>query len=211
MMPIRPRPYLALLAAIAAAACSAARTPPASGRPGEGSARSAQPYTAADVHFMSAMIAHHAQAIVMAGMARTHDAGPSVRVLAERIASAQQDEIRAMQEWLRAHGQPVPSAAAMDVNHMLHGVAHALIPGMLSESQMQQLDASSGKQFDRLFLSLMIQHHQGAISMVDELFASYGAAQDQTVFKLASDVDADQSAEIARMQTMLLDLVEQDP
>lgn len=171
----------------------------------EDSAR--RPYTAADVHFMSAMVGHHAQAIQMASWAATHDASPSVRTLADRIINAQRDEIATMQQWLRDRQQPVPDATPMGMRMVMDGVEHMmLMPGMLTEEQMKQLDAARGKQFDELFLTGMIQHHKGAVQMVKELFDSYGAAQDDLVFKFASDVNVDQTTEIARMQRMLVAL-----
>jgi uncharacterized protein (DUF305 family) len=169
----------------------------------EDSAR--RPYTAADVHFMSGMIGHHAQAIVMAGWAPTHGASAAVRILCDRIINAQRDEIATMQTWLRDRQQPVPEATAMGMKMVMDGVEHEmLMPGMLTEAQMKQLDAARGKEFDRLFLTDMIQHHQGAVQMVKELFDSYGAAQDDIVFKFASDVNVDQTTEIARMERMLV-------
>jgi uncharacterized protein (DUF305 family) len=164
------------------------------------------PYTQADVDFMTGMIAHHAQAIVMSHMAPTHGASASVRTLAERIINAQQDEIATTQMWLRDRNKPVPdpntSGMQMPMNASM-GSMPMLMPGMLTEAQMKQLDASRGKEFDRLFLSFMIRHHQGAVKMVSDLFDTNGAAQDQTIFKFASDVNADQTTEIARMQRML--------
>jgi uncharacterized protein (DUF305 family) len=163
------------------------------------------PYTAADVHFMSGMIGHHSQAIVMAGWAPTHGAGPSVRTLCERIINAQADEIATMQQWLRDRQLPVPEASPAGMKMVMDGVEHVmLMPGMLTEEQMKQLDAARGKEFDKLFLTFMIQHHRGAVEMVKELFESYGAAQDDLVFKFASDVQVDQTTEIARMQRMLV-------
>lgn len=168
----------------------------------EDSAR--RPYTAADIHFMSGMIGHHAQAIRMATWAPTHGASPSVRTLCERIINAQRDEIGTMQQWLRDRQQPVPEATPMGMKMVMDGVEHMmLMPGMLSEEQMKQLDAARGKEFDKLFLTDMIQHHKGAVQMVKELFDSYGAAQDDLVFKFASDVNVDQTTEIARMERML--------
>jgi uncharacterized protein (DUF305 family) len=162
------------------------------------------PYTEADVHFMSAMIGHHAQAIVMAGWAPTHGAGPSVRTLAERIVNAQQDEIATMQQWLRDRQQPVPEARPGGMKMTMNGHEHEmLMPGMLTEAQMKELDEAKGAEFDRLFLTYMIQHHRGAVSMVKDLFGTNGAAQDETVFKFANDVNVDQSTEIARMEKML--------
>ena len=166
------------------------------------------PYVAADIHFMSGMIGHHAQAIAMAHWAPTHDAGPDVRRLAERIINAQVDEITIMQNWLRDRRQPVPEAKPGPMKMMMNGMEHdMLMPGMLSDAQMKQLDAARGPEFDRLFLSFMIQHHRGATSMVKELFDTYGAGQDETVFKFASDVNIDQTTEIARMEKMLAALV----
>jgi uncharacterized protein (DUF305 family) len=165
------------------------------------------PYTEADVRFMSGMIGHHAQAIVMAHMAPTHGASPAVRRLAERIINAQQDEIGTMQRWLGDRLKPVPAANPAGMTHIMNGVEHVmLMPGMLTEAQMKQLDQARGAEFDRLFLLFMIQHHRGAVSMVKELFDSYGAGQDDTVFKFASDVNVDQSTEIARMEKMLVSI-----
>ena len=176
----------------------------------EDSAR--RPYTAADVHFMTGMIGHHAQAILMAGWAPTHGASPSVRVLCERIINAQRDEIATMQQWLRDRQQSVPDATPMAMAMPMEGHDHAgmerghamLMPGMLTDEQLKQLDAARGKEFDRLFLTFMIQHHKGAVEMVKQLFDSYGAAQDDLVFKFASDVNVDQTTEIARMERMLV-------
>ena len=162
-------------------------------------------YTQADVDFMSHMIAHHAQALVMAGWAPTHGANPSVQTLAGRIINGQQDEIATMQRWLRDRGQPVPEpgAGSMKMAGHQHGMHEMLMPGMLSDAQMKELDQARGAEFDRLFLTYMIQHHRGALTMVDQLFGTEGAAQEQTTFKLASDVSADQSTEVARMERML--------
>jgi len=166
------------------------------------------PYTQADIHFMSGMIGHHAQAIVMARWAPTHAAGPAVLTLAQRIINAQQDEIAKMQTWLADRLLPVPEATPAGLKMKMDGVEHVmLMPGMLTEAQMKQLDQAKGPEFDRLFLIFMIQHHRGAVSMVEELFGSYGAGQDLIVWKFASDVNIDQTTEIARMEKMLIDLV----
>jgi len=166
------------------------------------------PYTAADVHFMSGMIAHHAQAIKMARWAPTHGAGPSVQTLCDRIINAQQDEIVTMQRWLADRRQPVPEASPDGMRMMMGDMSHVmLMPGMLTPEQMHQLDAARGREFDRLFLTFMIQHHQGAVAMVKELFGTYGAGQDELVFKFASDVNIDQTTEIARMEQMLTALI----
>ncbi|MEP6990693.1 MAG: DUF305 domain-containing protein [bacterium] len=164
------------------------------------------PYTAADVHFMQGMIGHHAQAVVMARWAPTHGARESVRLLAGRIEVGQQDEIAFMQRWLRERHELVPDAAAlmehagMDMPGMAMG---DLMPGMLTPEQMAQLGKATGAEFDRLFLTDMIQHHQGALTMVDQLFGSQGAGQELYVFRFASDVSADQATEIDRMRSML--------
>ncbi len=150
------------------------------------------------------MIGHHAQAIVMSRWAPTHGANPEVRRLAERIINAQQDEIASMQRWLESRGEPVPETDPAGMKMTMGGHQHTmLMPGMLTKAQMRQLDQARGPEFDRLFLTYMIQHHKGAVSMVQDLFGSRGAAQDETVFKFANDVSVDQSTEIARMQKML--------
>jgi uncharacterized protein (DUF305 family) len=165
------------------------------------------PYTDADVRFMSGMIGHHAQALVMANMAPTHGASPAIRRLAERIINAQQDEIGTMQRWLGDRQKPVPDANPAGMKHLMNGVEHVmLMPGMLTDAQLKQLDQARGAEFDRLFLLFMIQHHRGAVAMVKELFDSYGAGQDETIFKFASDVNVDQATEIARMEKMLVSL-----
>ncbi|MFM8535312.1 MAG: DUF305 domain-containing protein [Acidimicrobiia bacterium] len=163
------------------------------------------PYTDADVEFMSGMIPHHAQAVIMAGWAATRGARKDVAVLCERIVVGQRDEIASMQQWLRDRGRPVPDAGS--TRHkmkMANGMEHdMLMPGMMSDEQMAALEKARGPEFDRLFLEGMIRHHQGAIDMVTELFKSHGAAQDEVIYRFASDVQADQEIEIARMQKML--------
>ena len=164
------------------------------------------PFTAADVSFMQGMIHHHAQAIRMASWAKTHGARPDVQILAERIDVSQRDEINFMQRWLRERHQDVPDPSMMQhMGHNMPGMTMPLMPGMLTPLQMQQLDSARGPDFDRLFLKGMIQHHQGAITMVDQLFASPGAGQELYVFRFASDVNADQNTEIERMRLMLGD------
>jgi uncharacterized protein (DUF305 family) len=166
-----------------------------------------RPYTQADVHFVSGMIDHHTQAILMAGWSRSHGAGHAVRTLSERIINAQQDEITLMQRWSRDRQQVVPRGSPRGMQMVVDGVAHPmLMPGMLTDDQLDQLDRARGAEYDRIFLTFMIQHHQGAVTMVKELFATPGAGQDETVFKLASDVNVDQTTEIARMQKMLATL-----
>lgn len=165
------------------------------------------PYTVADINFMSGMIHHHAQAIAMSRLAATHGANPEVQRLAARIINAQTDEISLMQQWLRDRRQPVPEPNPRGMVHVMNGVEHVMpMPGMLTDEQMRALDAARDSEFDRLFLTYMIQHHRGAIEMVKELLASYGAAQDETVFKFSADVNVDQTTEINRMLRMLLEL-----
>jgi uncharacterized protein (DUF305 family) len=166
------------------------------------------PYTEADIRFMSTMIGHHAQAIEMAHLAPARAGGQSIRTLAARIINAQQDEIAIMQRWLRDRNQPVPELHVEGGTVMVHGGAHGgMMPGMLTAEQMRELAAATGPEFDRLFLVGMIQHHRGAVTMVQDLFSSWGAGQDETVFKFASDVNVDQSTEIARMEEMLATLI----
>lgn len=176
-------------------------------------------FTEADVAFMNDMIHHHAQAIEMAQLAPSHGASESIRTLAARIINAQEDEIATMQRWLRTRGQPVPELHRMDdgrvmvhVPGMQHGAGHAMMqmPGMLSAEQLASLRAARGPAFDRLFLTLMIQHHTGAVAMVRDLFATDGAGQDEDVFRFASDVQVDQRTEVARMELMLRALPEAD-
>jgi uncharacterized protein (DUF305 family) len=197
-------------------------------------------FTEADVEFVTGMIGHHAQALIMSDMAPTHGASPQVQILAARIINAQQDEIALMQRWLRDRGQPVPEVTIDGLNltlemsepddsdspdeHMKHDADQAapgldmhadhdmhaaagghdhLMPGMLTQLQLEELDAAFGSEFDRLFLTGMIAHHGGAVLMVHDLFAVDGAGQDDAVFKLASDIQVDQITEIARMELML--------
>jgi uncharacterized protein (DUF305 family) len=178
-------------------------------------------FTDADVAFVTGMIAHHAQALIMSELAPTHGASPQVQTLAARIINAQTDEIALMQRWLEDRGQPVPrvSIDGLDLTieteaeagagheghmeHMNHGDAGHPMPGMLTPEQLEELAAAFGSEFDRLFLTYMIGHHAGAVIMVDELFGVDGSAQDGAVFKLASDVQVDQITEINRMQRML--------
>jgi len=211
----RPSPHscaagtLALLLALTGTA--AAQQPPAGGVQTAATLSPAQqaradsgrpPYTSADVAFISGMIGHHAQAVLMAGWAPSHGASAGVRALCERIAVAQRDEIAFMQRWLRERHEPVPPADPR--GHLMAGMDHPmLMPGMLTPEQMAELDAARGPEFDRLFLRFMIQHHQGAITMVDQLFSAPGAAQDGPVFRFAVDVHADQTTEIDRMNLML--------
>ena len=115
-----------------------------------------------------------------------------------------------MQRWLRDRGQPAPDPEAMG-GHAMHGGDHDLMPGMLTDEQLAELDAARGPDFDRLFLTYMIQHHRGALTMVNQLFDTYGAAQGDAIFKIASDIGADQTSEIDRMQTMLRAMISGTP
>lgn len=152
----------------------------------------------ADVQFMTGMISHHAQALVMSAFAPANRAGRQVGTLAARIINAQKDEISFMQQWLLDRGQPIP-----EVNDMGRPAHTMQLPGMLSPEQLEDLEKAKGLEFDRLFLTYMIQHHQGAVAMVHELFATDGAAQDDHTFKLASDIQVDQITEVARMRDMI--------
>ena len=162
-------------------------------------------FTEADVNFMTGMIAHHAQALVMSDLAPGNGASAEIKVLAARIINAQKDEIATMQQWLEDRGQPVPEVHIEGINLMVHGVDHhhMHMPGMLTSEQLQELAESKGVQYDKLFLTYMIEHHKGAVHMVHELFATDGAAQDEAAFKLASDIQVDQITEINRMELML--------
>jgi uncharacterized protein (DUF305 family) len=154
-------------------------------------------FTEADVHFMQGMIAHHAQAIYMSRMAAGHGANPHLLKFANKIDQSQIAEIRLMQEWLRHNGQSAPDTSSWRTMQM---------PGMLTASQLKQLDDAKGTGFDRQFLTLMIQHHNGALKMVSDLFAAPLAAQDVDVSVFANDVQTVQTAEIGVMQQMLAGL-----
>ena len=163
-----------------------------------------EPYSAADVEFMSGMIPHHAQAVLIAGWAASHGARPDLRIMCERIVVSQRDEIEMMRNWLRDRGEPVPAADATHHRMKMNGMEHdMLMPGMLSADDLAQLDKARGAAWDALFLRAMIRHHQGALKMVDDLFETHGALQDEDLFKFVSDLYADQTAEIERMEKML--------
>lgn len=173
-------------------------------------------YNEADVNFMNGMIGHHAQALIMSELAPENDASPEIRRLASRIINAQKDEINSMQQWLRDRDEQVPEVHIDGLDLMLHGVddhhhdGHEDMPGMLSQEQLEELADAEGSEFDRLFLEYMIQHHEGAVVMVDTLFGTDGGAQDEEAFRLASDIQADQITEIERMELMLEDLSESE-
>jgi uncharacterized protein (DUF305 family) len=191
-----------LLALIAVVLC---RSASAQGAPAPPPADSPRPlYGAADVRFMQGMISHHAQALAMVALIPDHSSREDMRLLGKRIEISQRDEIGLMQHWLSDRHQAVPTVDAQHITSMpgmqMKGM---LMPGMLTPEQMDQLAKAKGPEFDRLFLEGMIRHHQGALTMVSQLFATNGAGQEAEAFRFASDVDADQRAEIRRMQAML--------
>lgn len=159
-------------------------------------------HTPADVQFMQGMIGHHAQALEMTALLATRSSSGDMRKLARRIELSQSDEIEMMQDWLRSRGEPLPDP------HAHHAPGGTLMPGMLTRAEMDRLAAAKGAEFDRLFLEFMIKHHDGALVMVSQLFATPGAAQESEMFAFASDVDADQRMEIARMGAMLVKMKE---
>jgi uncharacterized protein (DUF305 family) len=154
-------------------------------------------FTPADVAFMQGMISHHAQAVEMVDLLKTRTSSDDMKKLGLRIQLSQVDEIGMMQHWLQARRQSVPDEHA----HHMHDAK--LMPGMLTPEQMERLAGAKGVAFDRLFLEGMIAHHGGALDMVHELFEAPGAAQDTEIYSFASDVEADQKAEIDRMGAML--------
>ena len=154
-------------------------------------------YTVADVEFMQGMIAHHAQAIYMSRMAEAHGASPRLLKLANKIDQSQVAEIRIMQDWLRRNGQVAPDTSSWRTMTM---------KGMLTEDQLKELDAAKGVAFDNAFLTLMIQHHEGALQMVKDLFATPRAGQEVDVNVFANDVVTVQTAEIGAMRQMLSQL-----
>lgn len=187
-----------LITVTALLACSRAAHAPAA----VGVEHSSRGHTAAEVRFMSGMIRHHAQALVMAGWAPTHEASPAVRVLSERIVVGQRDEITLMQRWLRDRRAPIPEVDS--VHSRTPGMDHSMhMPGMLTAEQLAQLDDARGAEFDRLFLTFMIQHHQGAIAMVNNMFGTAGSGEQSDLHSFANDVNADQSAEIDLMRILM--------
>jgi len=227
------RPAVLIAVVLALGACATGRPPGVSNDPrfqmgDAGAVARARadslryPYTKADIDFMSGMIHHHAQAITISRWAPTHGASPAVQRLTARIINAQTDEITLMQTWLKDRLQEVPvvdslgqvtmpgGMAGMSHDaHAGHGAnAHGQMemPGMLTDAQLAELDRARGAEFDRLFLTYMIQHHRGAVTMVKTLFEAPGAGQDETIFKFANDVEVDQGTEIKRMMSMMLDM-----
>ncbi|MEJ7809260.1 MAG: DUF305 domain-containing protein [Gemmatimonadaceae bacterium] len=192
----------AALAVASFVACGvAAATPIHAQSTGSTAGRSAAPASArpkdhvpADLAFMQGMIGHHEQALVMAAMAPTHGASKRIQLFAKKIDLSQRDEIAFVKRWLGDRRLPLPAAHDHTMMHM---------PGMLTAEQMTQLDKARGARFDRLFLTFMIRHHEGALTMVQEMFAAPGGGQEPELYRFASDVDADQRTEIERMQQML--------
>lgn len=165
------------------------------------------PRSAADVEFMQGMIMHHAQAVEMTAMIASHTQNRELHSLGARISSSQSDEIKFMQRWLAARGESIPKAMpkmpGMDMSNDASADATKRMPGMLTPQQMEALEKATGAEFDHLFLVGMIQHHNGALTMVKDLFDTAGAGQDAEIFNFATDADNTQRAEIGIMQRML--------
>ena len=209
--PVGRRAVVLLLMVASGASCRSASQGPAApiiqpGSPGEPSRvvdatravdLSGLRSTAAEVSFMQRMIAHHAQALEMTALLAARTSREDMQLLGRRIHLSQADEIEMMREWLNARGVPLPDG------HGPHSHDGAVMPGMLTAEEMRRLADATGREFDRLFLELMIKHHEGALLMVDELFAAPGAGQQSEIFTFASDVETDQRIEIDRMSVML--------
>ena len=161
------------------------------------------PGSPADVQFMQGMIMHHAQAIEMTDLIGSHTENKDLRSLAARISSSQSDEIKFMKRWLAARGEPISSPLREMPGMDMSSHPMALMPGMLTPKQIESLKKAKGVEFDQLFLTGMIQHHNGALIMVKDLFDTAGAGQDAELFNFATDVDSGQRAEIRIMETML--------
>jgi uncharacterized protein (DUF305 family) len=165
------------------------------------------PVSRKDVEFMQGMIMHHAQAVEMTALIESHTGNKELRLLGTRISHSQSDEINFMKRWLEARGEPVElqmqGMSGMNMSGMDMSKHQMLMPGMLTPKQMDALRKARGAAFDRLFLTGMIQHHNGALIMVKDLFDTAGAGQDAELFNFATDVDSGQRAEIRIMQTML--------
>ncbi|HET9682718.1 MAG TPA: DUF305 domain-containing protein [Gemmatimonadaceae bacterium] len=223
----------AIGAALLLGGCAAQSTPAQSSPAPSTAARATRHgpgYTRADVEFMQGMIGHHAQAIVMAKWCPSHGASAQLRIFCDKVIRSQQDEIDFMQTWLRDRGEMVPDPNDPHAMHMMHHMAmdssmkmdstmkmdmnmghEMLMPGMLTAAQLAQLDSARGTEFDRLFLTDMIRHHEGALTMVAKLFDTPGAGQTPEIFGYATGVDADQRAEIERMQRMLTTITGRTP
>jgi uncharacterized protein (DUF305 family) len=168
------------------------------------------PLSRKDVEFMQGMIMHHAQAVEMTALIESHTQNKELSLLGARISHSQSEEIKFMQRWLESRGQPATvqmpgmDMSGMDMSGMdMSSHHHKLMPGMLTAKQMDSLRKANGAEFDRLFLTGMIQHHGGALIMVKDLYDSAGAGQDAELFNFTTDVDSGQRAEIRIMQNML--------
>jgi uncharacterized protein (DUF305 family) len=165
------------------------------------------PRSAKDVEFMQGMIMHHAQAVEMTALMESHTQNKELRLLGARISHSQSEEIRFMKRWLKARGEPtempMPKMTGVDMPGMDMSKQPMLMPGMLTPKQMEALRKAKGAEFDQLFLTGMIQHHNGALIMVKDLFDTAGSGQDAEVFNFVTDVDSGQRAEIRIMQSML--------
>lgn len=193
--PLPPR--FALLAALLGVAAVAGSAPlAAQGTP--------EAPSAPDVAFMSGMIGHHAQAVLMAGWAVSHEASPTLQTYCRKVVVSQRDEIGLMKRWLTDHHQPLPDSTLM-YGRAMPGMRPMLMPGMLTTAELARLDSARGPDWDRLFLEDMIRHHQGAVAMVQDLFNTPGGGKG-LVFQFATDISADQTAEIGRMRQMLITL-----
>ena len=224
-----PPPLIAvsMLAAGTMAACRAAAPPPAptdvrpvvraetasssaTSTPAGATERGRRGYTPADVRFMQHMIAHHAQALEMTALVPARSKRDDLRLLAQRIEVSQKDEIALMRRWLADRGEEAPSVEARHAHHepstgsgqQAAAGEHARMPGMLTAEQLAELASATGADFDQRFLEYMIRHHEGALQMVAALFATQGAGQEPAVYQFASDVDASQTAEIARLRAL---------
>ncbi len=162
-------------------------------------------HTAADAEFMRGMIGHHGQAVVMSRLVPDRSQFTPVRMLAERIDVSQKDEIALMRQWLLDRNEAVPDTGAAAHHH--HGSGSSVpMAGMLTQEELDRLATLHGTEFDQLFLELMIRHHEGAITMVKALFGTPASGQETEIFRLAADIEADQRAEIQRMQILLKNL-----
>ncbi len=161
------------------------------------------PRSPKDVEFMQGMIVHHAQAVEMTALIESRTENKDLRLLGARISQSQSDEMNFMTRWLEIRGEPVPPPTQAMNSHSHMSGHHKLMPGMLTPKQMDALRKAKGAEFDRLFLTGMIQHHNGALVMVEDLFDKAGAGQDAQLFNFASDVDSGQRAEIERMRNLL--------
>lgn len=195
----RVRAWMVLASAAVLTGCGGTAATPERPAPAAEARRGASAtgdHVEADVRFMQAMIVHHAQALDMTALVPARTEREEMRLLARRIEQSQQYEIGLMRRWLEQRGESVPDPDDRSA-HRAH------MAGIATPEQMQQLAAARGEAFERLFLQLMIRHHQGALVMVEQLQSQEGAGQEPELYMLVSHVDADQRAEIARMQRML--------